>query len=268
MREHLDKYYTKSDIAKKCCSIFSNKIHVDNKNDVVIEPSAGDGSFVLPLKKMCKNRIFLDIFPEHKDVKRMDFLTTTKEMLCGEKHFNNIHVIGNPPFGFKSSDAIAFINHACSFCDTFCFILPKSFNKTSMKKTVPLNFHLIHSFVLPHNAFRTSNSSYHVNCVCQIWKKRNSLRKISSKQIPNNYSFTNEPLDADIAIRRVGYHAGRIFKNDFIDKNKNSHYFVKLNKKKDVILLSSINLKSSNDVTGPKSISKQDIIKSLNEMLN
>jgi hypothetical protein len=37
MREYLDKYYTKKEIANKCCSIFSKKIKIDHDNDIVIE---------------------------------------------------------------------------------------------------------------------------------------------------------------------------------------------------------------------------------------
>jgi len=268
MREYLDKYYTKKEIANKCCSIFSKKIKIDHDNDIVIEPSAGNGSFIKPLKKMCKKRLFIDISPEHKEVQQCDFLKVAKEDICKNKNINKIHVLGNPPFGFKSSTAIAFIKHACTFCDTFCFILPKSFNKSSMKKTVPLNFHLIYSYNLPENSFLKSNEPYNVNCVCQIWKKQNTLRKILPKENPKFYSFTNNPSKATIAIRRVGYNTGRIFTDDLQRKNKNSHYFIKLDDEEDKKLLSNINLKSSNDVTGPKSLSKHDIILSLNKMIS
>ena len=47
-----------------------------------------------------------------------------------------IHVIGNPPFGRQSSLAIKFIKKSCSFSDTISFILPKSFKKDSMKKSI------------------------------------------------------------------------------------------------------------------------------------
>jgi predicted RNA methylase len=267
MREHLDKYYTKSEFASKCCQVFANKIDIDFENDMIVEPSAGDGSFIPSIKKLCKNSVFFDIDPEHKDIKKKDFLKTTKKDICEKKNINKIHVIGNPPFGFKSSNAIAFIKHVCTFCDTFCFILPKSFKKSSMKKSIPLNFHMIHSFDLPQDAFRISNNSYNVNCVCQIWKKRKTLRKTLPRQIPINYSFTKNPINADIAIRRVGYYTGCIYKSDLENKNKNSHYFVKLNNEPNLYSLSRIDLKSNNDVTGPKSISKQDIIVSLNKVV-
>ena len=267
MKEHLDKYYTNKDIAFQCCNLFSKHVTINYDNDIVIEPSAGSGSFIPYLKTMCKNTAFIDIRPEHSDVKRMDFLRTTKKTFTKNEKINKIHVIGNPPFGFRSSRAIAFIKHACTFCDTFCFILPKSFNKSSMKKTIPLNFHLKGSWTLPADSFHTKSALFDINCVCQVWEKRNSKRKKVQKPQPSSYCFVKDPATAHIAIRRVGHHAGKLFRTDFQNKNTNTHYFVRLDKEKDKKLLSSVQLSSNNDVTGPKSVSKRDIILSLNNML-
>lgn len=267
MKEHLDKYYTNKDIALQCCKLFSKYKMIDYDNDLVVEPSAGSGSFIPFLKKMCKNRAFIDIYPEHIDVEQKNFLKTTKNYFIKNEKINKIHVIGNPPFGFRSSRAISFIKHACTFCDTFCFILPKSFNKVSMKKTIPLNFHLVNSCILPSNAFHTSKGLFNIKCICQIWEKRITKRKKVHKPTPYRYSFVRDHTNAHFAIRRVGHHAGKIFKKDFQNKNTNTHYFVRLDKEKDTKVICSIDLRSNNDVTGPKSISKRDIILSLNNML-
>lgn len=255
-----DKYYTNLDVANLCCDIF--KKYVDLKpDDIIIEPSAGNGSFISPLKQLSKNTIFIDIKPENKEVKKCDFLKSNF------KSANDIHVVGNPPFGFKSSSAIKFIKHSCSFCKTLAFILPKSFMKPSMQATVPLNFHLISTTHLPMNSFYNKSTELRIPCVFQIWEKRHYNRRQHKKIEPFMYRFTTMKK-ADIAIRRVGHLAGHIYKNDISNKNINTHYFVKFDNKEHINSISNINIKSNEYVIGPKSISKKDIIKNLNRQIN
>jgi len=44
------------------------------EQDLIVEPSAGDGSFIKVLKKINCNKIFLDIAPENKQIKQANFL--------------------------------------------------------------------------------------------------------------------------------------------------------------------------------------------------
>ena len=76
-RKHkLDKFYTKPSVVDLCLSL----IDFDDF-DVIIEPSAGNGSFSIKIDKC----IALDIEPEHNTIIKQDYLKY------------------NPPFGNQSS---------------------------------------------------------------------------------------------------------------------------------------------------------------------
>lgn len=45
-RDTIDKFYTKTDIAIKCCEQVQHLLKINYDIDVVIEPSAGNSSFV------------------------------------------------------------------------------------------------------------------------------------------------------------------------------------------------------------------------------
>lgn len=48
-RNTIDKYYTKSSIVDKCMKMVKKYINI-SKNDLIIEPSAGSGSFIESIK--------------------------------------------------------------------------------------------------------------------------------------------------------------------------------------------------------------------------
>ena len=250
-----DKYYTNKNVVKICIKLFKKFIKV-NKNDLVIEPSAGNGAFIKYLNKY-KNKLFFYIKHEHINIMKQNFLKFNFRKIINK--YNKVHIIGNPPFGKKSSTAIKFIKYSCKFCDSFSLILPKSFDKYFMKKTIPLNFHLIKSYDLPDNSFNLP-----IKCIFQIWIKKNKFRKIIKKIKTNKYyKFVKKNENPTFAIRRVGSKSGYIY-YDYLNKNINTHYFVKLfkNYKK----IKKINLKEKNYTLGPNSISKMDIIKKFNKL--
>jgi len=261
----MDKYFTNEKIANICCSIVSEKIKINYEKDIIIEPSAGNGAFMKPIKRLCKNSIFFDIQPENSAIKQVDFLTISRSDIEGGQ---KIHVIGNPPFGFKGSMAIKFIKNASTFCDTMSFILPRSFGKDSMKRSVPCNFHLLYSCNLPENSFNYNENVYNIPCIFQIWEKRTYMRKIKKNNLPSGYVFLKDFIGADFAIRRVGSLAGHIYFDDIESRNLNSHYFIKLDKNKDKKKIKNISLKSNDYVVGPRSISKKDIISQLNKIVS
>ena len=266
MKKNLDKFFTNTEVAQTCCDIIQKKIDIDYFDDFVIEPSAGDGSFIGPMKRLCQNNLFIDIQPEHSEIQKYNYLKIKPLFFQNLKKTNRLHVIGNPPFGFRGSNAIKFIKHSCEFCDTFSFILPLSFAKSSMQKTVPSQFHLVHSYHIPNHSFYYNEKVFDIPCVFQIWEKKEYHRKIDKKVRPIGYRFVKNQDDADVAVRRVGSYAGKIL--DIQNRNSNSHYFVKLDNPKQLIKLKDINIPSNKFVTGPRSISKKDIIKNLNKMIN
>jgi predicted RNA methylase len=266
-RNTIDKYYTKNNVVDLCIHLVKKYIQINAENDLIIEPSAGNGSFITSIKSLTNNFKFYDLEPENEEIIKQDYLLYNYDNSKGI--FDKIHLIGNPPFGRQSSLAIKFIKKSCEFCNTISFILPKSFKKDSLKKTFPLQFHLIYEFDLPDKSFLVDGIEHNVPCIFQIWEKkpynRNSIEKIQ----PLHFIFVNKNENPDISFRRVGINAGAIdIKID--EKSIQSHYFIKFTNGKstndNITQLSKITFDFNNTV-GPKSISKQELICKFNPLL-
>lgn len=113
MRIENDKYYTPTDIAKKCFDKTIEIVGYDNITEI-IEPSAGNGSF----SSQWPFCIAYDIEPEHPDIIKQDFLTLDIPYKKGRLF------IGNPPFGSRMSLAIKFYKKCIQLGDYIAFILP------------------------------------------------------------------------------------------------------------------------------------------------
>jgi hypothetical protein len=265
-RDTTDKYYTKNEVVINCKDAIIKYVNI-KKNDIIIEPSAGNGSFIDMIKGMTNNYYFYDIMPENDKITKQDFL---KFDYTNIKALNKkIHIIGNPPFGRQSSLAIQFIKKCCEFADSISFILPKSFKKESNKAKFDLHYHLKYEIDLPENSFTVNDKDCDVPCIFQIWIKKNITRIKPDKIEPNNFIFVNKEDNHDISFRRVGVYAGNIDKNTK-DKSFQSHYFIKFTNDKtideNINLLKKIKFDFNNTV-GPKSISKQELIKEFNKYI-
>jgi predicted RNA methylase len=265
-RNTIDKYYTKESVVELCLTLLQKYLNI-GENDLCIEPSAGNGSFISGIKKIFNNYIFYDLEPENKEIIKQDYLLGNYNDFNSK--FNNIHIIGNPPFGRQSSLAIKFIKKSCKFCNSVSFILPKSFKKDSLKKTFPQNFHLILEMDLPDKSFLVDGVEHDVPCVFQIWEKKSYNRVVLDKLEPANFIFVEKTDNPDISFRRVGVNAGTIDINSD-KKSIQSHYFIKFTNKKQIQEnlqhLSKIKFNFNNTV-GPKSISKQELIKEFNMVI-
>jgi hypothetical protein len=270
-RSIIDKYYTKDTIVNLCIELLKKNINID-KDDLIIEPSAGNGAFITLIKGLTNNYKFYDIEPNHQEIVNKNYLDLALEF---ESSVNKIHVLGNPPFGRQSSLAIKFIKKSAEFADTIAFILPKSFKKDSMKKHIPLSYHLICQEDLPEKSFLVNDQEFDVPCVFQIWFKKPTPRTLPDKISPDGFEFVKKSEEPDISFRRVGVNAGNI-DIECSSKNEQSHYFIKFenkssNKSKslDEIIKKLKTIKFTEDNTvGPKSISKQEIIKAYNQILS
>ncbi len=266
-RNTIDKYYTKNSIVLDCINNFKNNVQL-LANDIIIEPSAGNGAFINEIKNISNNLgityKFYDIEPENDGIIKQDFLN-----LDIKYNNKNIHIIGNPPFGRQSSIAIKFIKKCCEFANSISFILPRSFKKDSMKKYFTDYYHLIFEKDLDNNAFIVNNIEYDVPCIFQIWILKNYKRELPIKEEPNFFKFVKKNETPDISVRRVGVYAGNISK-DIIDKSIESHYFIKFINNKtidfNINCLKEIKFEKNNTV-GPKSISKQEIILEFNKYI-
>ena len=229
-RNTIDKYYTKTIVVSKCIKLIKKHINISN-NDLIIEPSAGDGSFIKSIKSLSNNYKFYDIEPEHNEVFKQDFLEFDYNKI--EPKFTNIHIIGNPPFGRQASMAIKFIKKSCLFAKSISFILPKSFKKDSMQKCFDKHFHLIYEMDLLENSFLVNGIESDVPCVFQIWIRKEEIRQEIDKEIPLNFKFVKKDDNPDISFRRVGVNAGMIMK-EIDDKSFQSHYFIKFTNNKKI----------------------------------
>ena len=262
-RNTIDKYYTKPPIANMCVDYIRQHVTI-GPDDIVIEPSAGNGSFILGIQSLTRNYRLYDLEPAHAEIIQQDYLKLDITTIT-----NKIHIIGNPPFGRQSSMAIKFIKKSCAFCDSVSFILPKSFKKDSLKKTFPLRFHLVFETDLPDKSFLVDGTEYTVPSVFQIWVKRENERPTTAVLEPSNFVFVNKTANPDISFRRVGVNAGTIDTN-IDEKSVQSHYFIRFTNGKSVDenirALSNI-IYDFNNTVGPRSISKQELIKEFNEIL-
>jgi hypothetical protein len=265
-RNTIDKYYTKDSVVNLCLNFVTEYIKI-NSNDLIIEPSAGNGSFIIGIKSLTNHFKFYDLEPDNDEIIKQDYLVYDYTNI--KSIYEKIHIIGNPPFGRQSSLAIKFIKKSCEFCNSISFILPKSFKKDSLKKSFPLNFHLIFEIDLPNKSFLVDGIEYNVETIFQIWKKTNVKRIIIENVEPLNFMFVNKTDNPNISFRRVGVNAGMI-DIDIDKKSIQSHYFIKFTNNKsisdNIYSLKSIQFNHNNTV-GPRSISKQELIKEFNKFL-
>jgi len=265
-RNTIDKYYTKDIVVELCLNLVKQYIEI-NTDDLIIEPSAGNGSFITGIKSLTSNFRFYDLEPDNNEIIKQDYLLYDYGIV--KNTYSKIHIIGNPPFGRQSSFAIKFIKKSCEFCDSVSFILPKSFKKDSLKKTFPLNFHLIFEIDLPDKSFLVDGIEHNVPCIFQIWRKKDVNRIVNAKLEPNNFIFVENTENPDISFRRVGVNAGTIDKQ-INEKSVQSHYFIKFTNElstTDNIHNLSIITYDFNNTVGPRSISKQELIKEFNKVL-
>ena len=291
-RDTKDQFYTNTNISNACIKLVLNTIDI-NKDNIILEPSAGSGSFS---DYFFNNRYKLfayDIDPKKEYIVKQDFLELDMEEFNKDK---KIHCIGNPPFGRQSSLAKKFIKQCCLYCDSISFILPKSFRTESYKKSFPPNFHLIKEIDIEKNAFTIDDKIHNVPCVFQIWEKKNHDRYIEPILTEIGYHFVkkpnvecidfngdNKPIkkknifieDPDFGILRAGggKKCGRISTDVYngIGCYPEAWLFIKLddNINIDRFLEEYIKIDWSSDTNvGAKSISKQIFIKGINGIVN
>ena len=263
-RNTIDKYYTKPVVVKQCIELVKKYINILN-NDLIIEPSAGNGTFIENIKTLSTNYKFYDLEPEHNEVYKQDFLEFDYKKL--KQKYTNIHIIGNPPFGRQASLAIKFIKKCCLFSNSISFILPKSFKKDSMKKHFEKHYYLIHEIDLLENSFLVNGVECDVPCVFQIWQYKEEIRNEIEKKIPLNFKFVKKEDNSDISFRRIGVNAGTIIK-EINDKSLQSHYFIKFTNNKtigeNIEKVKSINF---NNINGQGPISRINVINEFNKLL-
>lgn len=265
MKSSQDKFYTK----KETVEILLSQVDFCSY-DLIIEPSAGSGNISLPISQRINQEttqlMSCDIEPEDPTIKKMDYLNESLEI----EGFHRVLVIGNPPFGRQSSQAVKFFNRSAQYpqVDTILFILPQSFRKPSIQNRLSRNFILEKELEIPRNSFTLNNQDYSLPCIIQKWIRTENPRLLYPKYRPNNLYVFTTPHPQLIALRRVGYYAGKAHIIEGNYPSCSSHYFIESSViPKDFIVtqLNNISWKFDN-VVGARSISKNEFILALNQI--
>jgi len=260
----LDQFYTTTECAKKYYDIFTSNIDVDDY-DIILEPSAGTGSFykLLPTHK----RIGIDLEPKYKGIEKKNFFD-----FVPIKNTSYI-VIGNPPFGKISSIAVDFFNKSAEFANIIAFILPRTFKRVSIQNQLNLNFHLIYNDDIPLKpcCFTPKMSA---KCVFQIWEKKEIKRKlIKYDKTHEDFTFVKlgpkddknqptPPTTADFALKAYGSHCGEIVDLDLSKLRPKSWHWIKSNIDVDKLKkrFKKLDYSMSEDTVRQDSIGQQELI--------
>jgi hypothetical protein len=220
LERELDQFYTKAGVAEQCMEWTENALNLDSY-DVHFEPSAGAGSFFKLMDSV--KRQACDIDPKVEGIEKKDYFSYGLSMHDRQSYC----VIGNPPFGKNSSQAIKFFNHS-RYADAICFIVPLTFRKSSVINKLDINFHLFQEHDLERNSFIFNGEEYGVPCCYQIWKRSGRKRsKIEIIRTHRDFEFCDDYDDIDFLIQRVGSGAGTIKTTDFDKCSGSSHYAIK-----------------------------------------
>lgn len=271
--EGLDKFYTIPTYSKKC---IDKVFEIYNKMDfdLIIEPSAGNGSFFNQIE--FENKIGIDILPENKNIIKMDFFDYKPPI-----NKKNILVIGNPPFGRISSIAIKFFNYSSKWANIIAFIIPRTFRRPSVQNKLNKMFHLIYDEDVPTNPCCFIPNMM-VKCCFQIWEKKNIERLII--ELPKKHkdweflSFgpndkngqPTPPNNADFAIRAYGGKIGEIKTMDLNKLRPKSWHWIKSNINKEELInrFNQLDYSDSLNTARQNSMGKGEIIRLYNDFFN
>lgn len=240
---NLEQFFTTDKNARFCLE----KIDL-SKFDLIVEPSAGEGTF----SNLIENCLAFDIEPRNDKIIKQDYLELNIDDFANKK----VLVIGNPPFGRQSSLAIKFINKSAEFANTIAFILPKSFKKESVINKLDKHLFLTEVYELPETKFYFDEHFFEIPCSFFVFEKRAEERVKETVPTVDDFSFVNKE-SADCSIRRVGFYAGKI---EGLDVSETSHYFVKWNKPNSEENYRKLKFDFDNTV-GARSLSKKEILR-------
>ena len=200
-----DKYYTTPETVRMHIQHTERAYKSISSFPLVVEPSAGSGSFVESLKAINRHVLAYDVEPDGGDIKQMDWLTEKPDVdLCHSL------IIGNPPFGKNSSLAVKFFNRSAEHNpEVISFILPKTFSKRRWWSGLSVKYSLSSEMQCPKNSFILNGNIWDVPCVSQVW-----IRGDRHIKLPSELTLFSQvsPKVANCFIRRVGGRAGKVVK--------------------------------------------------------
>lgn len=267
--EGLDQFYTSPPIALKYIKKTQSLYNLDDF--FIIEPSAGNGSFLLQIQST--NKVGLDISPKHDTIVRQDFLQYHPPI-----QDKKILIIGNPPFGRVSSIAVKFFNHASGFADVIAFIVPRTFRRVSIQNRLSLWFHLVHDENVPTDPC-SFDPPMQAKCCFQIWEKRKMTRSLILLPIshkdwefltlgpPDKNNQPTAPNGADFALRAYGGECGEIRIKDLNTLRPKSWHWIKskINPQTLIQRFQELDYSISLDTARQNSIGRKELIQLYSE---
>lgn len=269
----MDKFYTKPEVADTLLEFVKPRLW---GYPLVVEPSAGAGNISLRLQSVLDSTrqklVAVDIAPEHPSIRYLDFLRDSLTELTTATQ--PALVIGNPPFGRQSNLAISFFNRAAAYpcVQEITFIVPRSWRKPSIQDKLSLQFSLMYEQDLPRNAFLKEGRNHDTPCVMQTWI-RSPRPKREKATCNGNYYFVSAPRAPADAIcwRRIGGNAGETFFRGSRSGGISAESFYCFKLIDDLHMHSASLVEhlrrvtwARDNVTGPRSISKEELIIELN----
>jgi hypothetical protein len=268
-QQGLDKFYTLTSYSNKCIKQVFELYNI-NDFDLIIEPSAGNGSFFNQINT--NNKIAIDIQPElelENNIIKMDFFDyrppINKQKIC---------VIGNPPFGKVSSLAIKFFNHSANWAQVIAFIVPRTFRKISVQNKLNTYFHLVYDEDVPTKPC-CFTPQMNVKCCFQIWEKKTEKRQlIELTTIHEDWVFLpfgpldnngqpTPPKGADFAIRAYGGKIGEITEHNLHLLRPKSWHWIKsnINKAELIQRFSKLDYSNSLNTARQNSMGKGELVR-------
>lgn len=245
MKIPFDKFYTKPEMARRCISMLDLSLY-----STIIEPSAGGGAF----SSQIEGCLAYDIAPDGPGIIRQDFLKL-------EGSFSRLLVVGNPPFGERASLAKAFISHSIKIgAETIAFVLPDTFNKISMQRVFPGEWHLVKKWKPDETFFEADGKDYYVPTTFFIWSRVLPGEDLREREIKGFSDFTFLRRGDQTADFTINGNSGKIKSLDEVTNPKAEHYIRGSAEARDI--LSSIRWNPASSVNGGNAwLGRQEIIK-------
>lgn len=282
-KDSFDRFYTDVGEASRLFGLLLEALPGElAETATFIEPSAGDGAFVLAAEcaGISPDRILaLDICPADEplceaEIFEHDFLegdfeerlaaSGVSEAASADKTVRVF--VGNPPFGEQCKTAIAFVNRALSLGRYCAFILPMSFHKETLQSK--LSGRLTSTFPIHNDSYRVGDERISVPSAFFVFDAAQDFEPLPdfSDKLPFTRVPQSRKHEADFAIRRIGGTTGKarwdVADITYID----GHYFYVMDEgcPEDIVgIINSCEFPERYWSVGPRSLSSKEIAKNV-----
>ena len=230
-KDTLDRFYTQDDVAGACLSYLTDDMGIGyDRFPVIIEPSAGAGAFS---SRLPARHLAYDIQPAGgvEGIEARDWFSVTRDEVMRrmpDGRQGEILVVGNPPFGLRSSVARRFVTHAIEVgATTIAFVLPDVFSKMSNQRCFPEGWRLVGVFGLRRDAFTIDGEPYHVPCSFFVWTRSDDIMprtNLRETPVPQPKEFSYLRRGDERAHFSVNGNNGRVKDVSEITNPKAEHY--------------------------------------------